>query len=153
MTFSPWVTVSFQKKKGVWKFVSIRLLPFNYQCVSQGMKCLSSDLLSCGLALCSVITVLLGGGAALQGRLVEGKEKGRLQGEDRYVCVYVCVCVGLSGECCCLLTWPSIRQGPIHPSPTSPTQGPSARLSARPGISTLISHLWRPNELRLLLHL
>lgn len=109
--------------------------------------------------LCIVITVLLGSGAGwgrtarLVGRYEgEGEVKG---GGDKGVC--------LSGEWCCLLTWSSIRKPP-HPSPhyqnththahTSLHPLPiSVRLSARPGISTLISHLWRPNELRLLVHL
>ena len=50
--------------------------------------------------LCNVITVLLGGEAewaALQGRSGEGEVT---EGGQEGGCVYVCVCVGLSGECC-----------------------------------------------------
>lgn len=145
-----------QDRITTWKFVSITLLIFNYPCENQGVKCLSSlHLLSCGLP-CNVIMLLLvwgAGWAALQARLEDGKWRRT----RRWVCMCLCMCG--TGECCCLLTWPSIRQCPcIYPPPpylqtlcAPPNQGPSVQLSARAGISTLISHLWHPNELRLLL--
>lgn len=98
--------------------------------------------------------------AGWMGEMSHARRVERLQWEDRREGMYVCVCVGLSWESRRLLNWPSIRQGPSIQTPTStptssttPSQGPSARLSASPGSSTLISHLWRPNELRLLVHL
>lgn len=126
----------------MWKFVSMRLLPINYQCVSRGVKCHPSDP---PVSLSSAVSLLYCW----------------VERQMSATTVWVCISVGLSGESCCLLTWSSIRQGPsihpTHPTPppcsSSPTLGPSAWLSARPGISTLISHLWRPNELRLLVHL
>lgn len=80
---------------------------------------------------------------------------------SRWVCVCLCMCE-TSWEVL-LLANLAIHQTvsihrPLHslylqPLCSPPTQGPSMWLSAKPGISTLISHLWRPNELRLLLHL
>ena len=144
----------------MWTFVSIRLLPFNYQCVSRGVKCHPSDppvslssavlLLYCWVeAGMSATTSETGGG--------RGGYEGRT---GMWVCVFVYVwgCVGSVAAC-----WPGHPSDRVHPSTppilhpppgsSTPTLGPSAWLSARPGISTLISHLWRPNELRLLVHL
>lgn len=88
-----------------------------------------------------------------------GLKEGVVTGEDKQV-----------GACMCGTSWAvvSLANLVIHqtesihrphhslylqPLCSPPTQGPSVRLSAKPGISTLISHLWHPNELRLLLHL
>lgn len=133
--------------------------------------------------LCSVITVLLGreaGWASLQGRLGDAKEKGRLRGRTgRWVCVCLCMCGPVWGVLLpadLVIHQPAPKTPPPPPTthihtqtytythihnthinpflcPPPPTKGPSVQLSARPGISTLISHLWRPNELRLLVHL
>lgn len=125
---------------------------WHYQGVSWGNSS-PSDPLSCGLALCGVITVLLcgGGWSALQG----GWEK-RRGGYRGRTGLWVCVCL-----CMCGTVWGVLlpadlvihQTGSIHPTYPPHLPHPSTRLSARPGISTLISHLWRPNELRLLVHL
>lgn len=116
------------------------LTGWHYQRVSRGVKCLSSDPLSCGLTLCSVITVLLGGGAgwaALQGRLGEGE--GEVTGGGQACgCVYVCVCVGLSGECCAAC-WPGHPSDRVHPS-TPPPPHP-------PGTHTSLPHLPHPGPI------
>lgn len=106
--------------------------------------------------MCRLITVLLGGGlewAALQRRLGKGEVTGGGQAGEY---VNACVCVGLQG----LLTDLAIHQTgsiyrPLHRlhSLVPPTQDASVVLPGMLGVSTLISHLWHPNELRLLLHL
>lgn len=72
-----------------------------------------------------------------------------------------CTCVVLeSPESCCLMTWSFIKWGSrpseplaIHEHPPPPFQQCGSARPFRAGISTLISHLWRSNELRLLIHL
>lgn len=75
------------------------------------------------VALCSAVSLLYCWAEGWDGLHCEGGWEIQREGEVREggqggVCVYVGVCVGLSGECCCLLTWSSIRQPPTPPQPT-----------------------------------
>lgn len=100
----------------------------------------------------------MGGMSCLTREVGRGEGEGEVTGEDRRVgvCMFVYVwdCLGSVAAC-----WPGHPSDRVHPSKPhslpSPPSPPKAHQpdSARPGISTLISHLWRPNELRLLIHL
>lgn len=84
-----------------------------------------------------------------------GKEQ--QQGEDRCVHTLAHVAHCLESVAACWSGHPSDRLYPSNPlTPRRPYPqpwGPSVWLSASPTISTLISHLRCPNELRLLVHL
>lgn len=135
LTFSPCVTILFKRKKGRR---NVCLLGF-HSITSQSVEGWNvSPLTRSPVAFRSAVSLLycwVDGWDELpyKGGWERGRRGGGYGGGQARGCVHVCVCVGLSGECCCLLTWSSIRQGPsiqtpFPPLPTFPTQGPSAWL-------------------------
>lgn len=147
---NPWSTLtgwhfhllspSFFRRKRMWKCVSIRLLPFNYQCVSRGVKCRPSDP---PVSLSSAVSLLY---CWVEGRMsATTSETGRGEGEGEVTkggqaCGCVCICGTVWGV---LLPADLVihQTGSIHPP--HPSYSPSLLLLPYPGpISMTLCQAW-----------